>query len=182
MPPNMDGEFGSPANELAAEQQDESGEDPGDSMTHEEMLEEAERRESVSPTLSDELEVQTADAFESNLQDLVDTDGRENVYVEIPQVDLKYIIAENEKVHEEIDNLFNHQANTTSKELFSQTDEEYFKFKRSAQKEVNYLVKEFECRKAADSMPVLLLLALVFLTLLNCTPTSTTKIYSRKFL
>ena len=151
MPPNMDGEFGSPANELAAEQQDESGEDPGDSMTHEEMLEEAERRESVSPTLSDELEVQTADAFESNLQDLVDTDGRENVYVEIPQVDLKYIIAENEKVHEEIDNWFNHQANTTSKELFSQTDEEYFKFKRSAQKEVNYLVKEFECRKAADS-------------------------------
>ena len=151
MPPNMDGEFGSPANELAAEQQDESGEGSGDSMTHEETLEEAERRESVSPTLSDELEVQTADALESNLQDLVDNDGRENVYVEIPQVDLKYIIAENEKVHEEIDNWFNHQANTCSRELFSQTDEEYVKFKRSAQKEVNYLVKEFECRKAADS-------------------------------
>ena len=28
---------------------------------------------------------------------------------------------------------------------------EYTKFKRSAQKEVSYLVKEFECRKAADS-------------------------------
>ena len=123
MPPNMDGGFGSPANELAAEQQDESGEDPGDSMTHEEMLEEAESRESVSPTLSDELEVQTADAFESNLQDLVDTDGRENVYVEIPQVDLKYIIAENEKVHEEIDNWFNSSA--TLLESLSQTDEEF---------------------------------------------------------
>ncbi len=151
MPPNMNGEFGSPANELAQEQQEESGEGSGDPMTHEEMLEEAERRESADAPLNDEPEVQTADSFESNLQDLVDNDGRENVYVEIPQVDLKYIIAENEKVHEEIDNWFNHQANTTSKEIFSQTDEEYVKFKRSAQKEVNYLVKEFECRKAADS-------------------------------
>ena len=30
-------------------------------------------------------------------------------------------------------------------------DEAYLKFKKEAQKEVNYLVKEFECKKAADS-------------------------------
>jgi hypothetical protein len=30
-------------------------------------------------------------------------------------------------------------------------DKQFVEFKRSAQKEVNYLVKEFECRKAADS-------------------------------
>jgi hypothetical protein len=30
-------------------------------------------------------------------------------------------------------------------------DKDFREFKRSAQKEVNYLVKEFECRKAADS-------------------------------
>ena len=30
-------------------------------------------------------------------------------------------------------------------------DNEFLKFKRSTQKEVNYLVKEFECKKAADS-------------------------------
>ena len=35
--------------------------------------------------------------------------------------------------------------------FFDKTDEEFVKFKRNAQKEVNYLVKEFECRKAADS-------------------------------
>ena len=28
---------------------------------------------------------------------------------------------------------------------------EFLSFKKSAQKEVNYLVKEFECKKAADS-------------------------------
>jgi hypothetical protein len=36
-------------------------------------------------------------------------------------------------------------------EIFTTVDADYVDFKRSAQKEVNYLVKEFECRKAADS-------------------------------
>ena len=35
--------------------------------------------------------------------------------------------------------------------MFAKADEEFIKFKRNAQKEVNYLVKEFECKKAADS-------------------------------
>jgi hypothetical protein len=35
--------------------------------------------------------------------------------------------------------------------IFGEVDKEYREFKRSAQKEVNYLVKEFECKKAADS-------------------------------
>jgi hypothetical protein len=36
-------------------------------------------------------------------------------------------------------------------EIFGEVDKQFVEFKRSAQKEVNYLVKEFECRKAADS-------------------------------
>mgnify|MGYP007000250357 len=31
------------------------------------------------------------------------------------------------------------------------TEEDYNKFKKSAQKEVNYLVKEFECKKSASA-------------------------------
>ena len=152
MPPNgMGGESEQPANELVEEQQDSSGEGSGDSMTHEEMLEEAQRRESASATLNDEPEIQTADALQENLQDLVDTDSRENVYVEIPQVDLKYIIAKNEDIHKEINGWFNHQNNQFTHNIFESSDGEFVKFKRNAQKEVNYLVKEFECRKAADS-------------------------------
>ena len=149
MPPNMGGESDQPASELE-EQQDSPGEGSGESMTHEEMLEEAARRESASPTLNDEPEVETADAFESNLQDLVNEDAWENVYVEIPKVDLKYIIAKNDDIHKEMDAWFNHQQ-TKLESLFDRVDEEFIKFKRNAQKEVNYLVKEFECRKAADS-------------------------------
>ena len=36
-------------------------------------------------------------------------------------------------------------------QAFDDVDAEFTKFKKSAQKEVNYLVKEFECRKSADS-------------------------------
>jgi len=150
MPPNeMGGESEQPASEQQ-EQQDSPGEGAGDFMTHEEMLEEAARRETGAP-LNDEPEVQTADALQSNLQDLVDTDSRENVYVEIPKVDLKYIIAKNDDIHKDIDAWFNHQKNNCSLGIFETADEEFVKFKRNAQKEVNYLVKEFECRKAADS-------------------------------
>jgi hypothetical protein len=151
MPPNeMGGESEQPANEPVQEQQESAGEGAGDFMTHEEMLEEAARRETGAP-LNDEPEVQTADALQSNLQDLVDTDSRENVYVEIPKVDLKYIIAKNDDIHKDIDAWFNHQKNNCSLGIFESADEEFVKFKRNAQKEVNYLVKEFECRKAADS-------------------------------
>ena len=61
-----------------------------------------------TPVASDDPEVQTADALQSKLQDLVDSDAWENVYVEIPKVDLKYIIAENSVVHDDIDKWFTH--------------------------------------------------------------------------
>jgi len=104
-----------------------------------------------TPVASDDPEVQTADALQSKLQDLVDSDAWENVYVEIPKVDLKYIIAENSVVHDDIDKWFTHQQNNCHHPIFQRADDEFIKFKRNAQKEVNYLVKEFECRKAADS-------------------------------
>ena len=144
----MGGESEQPASELVEVQQDSSGEGSGDS---EEQTPMSEADQSATAPLTDEPEVQTADALESNLQDLVGEDACENVYVEIPQVDLKYIIAKNDDIHKEIDNWFNYQNNTCTQNLFYRADEEFVKFKRSAQKEVNYLVKEFECRKAADS-------------------------------
>jgi len=105
--------------------------------------------------------VETANALESNLQDLVNKNSVENVYVEIPQVDLESIIAKNSDVHKDIDSCFNAQQKRydeeakergmTSLNLYEGVDTEFRKFKRDAQKEVSYLVKEFECRKAATS-------------------------------
>ena len=109
MPPNMGGESDQPASELQ-EQQDSPSEGSGDSEQQTPM---PEADQSAPAPLTDEPEVQTADALESNLQDLVDTDGYENVYVEIPKVDLKYIIAKNDDIHKEMDAWFNHQQSTS---------------------------------------------------------------------
>ena len=147
MPPEMDGETAS-ASELETKQEESPGEGSGDS----EGPQGDQSTEEATASLTDEPEVQTADALQENLQDLVDTDSRENVYVELPNVDLKHIIAPNDEIHQVIDDWFRIQQNNCSHiNLFAKADEEFIKFKRNAQKEVNYLVKEFECKKAADS-------------------------------
>ena len=147
MPPEMDGETAS-ASELETKQEESPGEGSGDS----EGPQGDQSSEEATASLTDEPEIQTADALQENLQDLVDTDSRENVYVELPNVDLKHIIAPNEEIHQVIDDWFRIQQNNCSHiNLFAKADEEFIKFKRNAQKEVNYLVKEFECKKAADS-------------------------------
>jgi len=109
----------------------------------------------------EEPEVRTADSLEDKIRDLVNHDGYENVYVEIPQVNLDTVIGKNADVHKDIDASFVHQQKKHDEmcdenkwdriNLFEYIDEDFKKFKISAQKEVNYLVKEFECRKAADS-------------------------------
>ena len=105
-----------------------------------------------TPVATDDPEVKTADSLQENLQDLVDSNSSENVYVEIPKVDLKHIIAENSEIHEDIDSFFSVQRKSIlSVDIYERADKRFVEFKRSAQKEVNYLVKEFECRKAADS-------------------------------
>jgi hypothetical protein len=115
----------------------------------------------TSDIVEEEPEVRTADSLEDKIRDLVNYDGYENVYVEIPQVNLDTVIGKNADVHKDIDASFDHQQKKHNEmcddrkwdrvNLFQHTDEDYKKFKLSSQKEVNYLVKEFECRKAADS-------------------------------
>jgi hypothetical protein len=107
---------------------------------------------STTPSQPEEPEVRTVDNLESKIRELVNNDGNENVYVEIPSVNLDTVIGKNLAVHKEIDACFNFQQNNRPDEkLFESVDVEFKKFKFSAQKEVSYLVKEFECRKAADS-------------------------------
>ena len=152
MPSNeMGGESEEPANELVESYEDAPTEGSGESMNYGEMSKEADYNEPAGAPLKDEPEVQTADSLQDNLQNLVNENAHENVYVEIPQVDLKHIIADNDDIHKEIDTWFNIQKTSVSQSVFESVDQDFKKFKRSAQKEVNYLVKEFECRKAADS-------------------------------
>jgi len=97
-----------------------------------------------------EPEVKTVDNLEDALKDLVNKDGWENTYVEIPKLNVKQIIVSNSEIHNQCKQSWQSYSDTHD-ETFGETDKDFREFKRSAQKEVNYLVKEFECRKAADS-------------------------------
>ncbi len=101
-----------------------------------------------------EPQVKTANSFEESIKNLVSNDTFENVYVEIPKLNLGGIIIQNSKIHEEISNYWNYfleENNFSYNQVFYEVDEDYNKFKNSAQTEVNYLVKEFERRKSADA-------------------------------
>ena len=101
-----------------------------------------------------EPEVKTMDTLEESLKDLIGDSGAESVYLELPQLDLKRVIVPNAEIHskckENWSSYLEHYEYQYS-DIFGEVDRKFVDFKRSAQKEVNYLVKEFECRKAADS-------------------------------
>ena len=101
----------------------------------------------------DELEVSTAQSLEDALKDLASNEGWENVYLELPKLNLNQIVIPNVEVHSRFDewNDFLERHELDEEEVFGNADREFKEFKKSAQKEVNYLVKEFECRKSADS-------------------------------
>ena len=147
MPPEIGGESDQPASELPDTEPTES-EGSGDS----DDIKMTDQQPSSSGNYDDEPEVMTADALQEKIESLVDSGAIDNVYVEVPKVNLDAVIAKNDEVHYEIDRYFNHQQTKFQElDIFGEVDAEFIKFKRSAQKEVNYLVKEFECKKAADS-------------------------------
>jgi hypothetical protein len=164
--PGNDGDSQSPASEIV-ESDNSSPEEEGesDNSQNQEQKYESDRKSAQGDqTLTDfseddDPEIRTADSLEEKIRDLVGNDSYENVYVEVPQVNLDTVIAKNVDVHKEIDNSFAHQQklhnqyakdkNFTAVNLYEDADLEFRKFKSSAQKEVNYLVKEFEMRKSA---------------------------------
>jgi len=120
---------------------------------------------SISDTVPDssdeEPKVETMESFNDAIKDLIRNDGTENVYVELPKLNLDTIIVENSKIYElcrshmsqQIKNyeLLCKESGTIPINILNDVDQEFNEFKQSAQKEVSYLIKEFECRKAADS-------------------------------
>lgn len=153
-------------NENTVDEQSESQEE-GEDMTHEEMLEEAERREEENESTStsavagqeqggEEEEEEEDEGIESSKTQEAFNDAAKGLtnrwfdvpkYVQIPDsIDLNDYIADWTEVHGWIEELKN--ANS---DHYIDVDNAYREFRKQSQKEVNYLVKEFECRKSADA-------------------------------
>jgi hypothetical protein len=103
-----------------------------------------------------EPEVKTVDNLEEAIKELVNHSSSENVYVELPKLNLDTVISLNSEIHSYINEWWKETVKkfgepNSEQILFGKVDRDFREFKRSAQKEVNYLVKEFEMRKSADS-------------------------------
>ena len=145
--PQSGGDGGGTTSEMKS---DETG---SDKMTHEEMLEEAERRESendASPSGGDINTSDTQQNFDDSTADL-NSEGysSSSVYVNIPRVDPSNYIVDWNVIHDWIAS--NADKDEDSDTYYDHVDNLYREFKNSITKEVSYLVKEFECKKAADS-------------------------------
>ena len=149
-------------------------------MTHEEMLEVAHQRENENSKEEENTQVsedqfenssvpqqdndykedyydeeedssgketsQTQRSFDNSAENLSSRHGRSPLYVEIPEaINLNSHIVDWTTLHNWID------KNVGAEENYEYVDGEYYKFRKQSQKEVNYLVKEFECRKSADA-------------------------------
>ena len=139
-----------PSSEIVDEDAKEEVEHESDDQTEDSQEPISNDQEIYSDERDDELQVETADSLSDNIKDLINEHSSETVYLEIPKVNLDTVIASNQDVHDYIDWWWS-RYDEFEPSVFEYTDTEFCKFKRNAQKEVNYLVKEFECRKAADS-------------------------------
>ena len=130
-------------------------------MTDKELLDELERSSDPMGGIHGGVsEAVTDKTFQDNLENLNKQETNSFYvpdYVELPTLNLESLVAKNKQVHDYLDEYWvrsqkNFDENSSSKiDIFETVDNDYRLFRRSAQKEVNYLVKEFECRKSADA-------------------------------
>jgi hypothetical protein len=90
--------------------------------------------------------VRTDKSFEESIKKLINGTSEETVYVEFPKLNLKNIIIESDIFHSRLLKYWKDVDSDTSI-----PDGKYLKYKQDAQNQVNYMMKEFECKKTADS-------------------------------
>ena len=111
--------------------------------------------------------VKTSEISDQKLKQLVNQGAPEIHYVELPKTVGKEVFVGNKEVSDKLDNYYSQKEVIDQQQDYAdeydlmmarvharnlkEIDANYSKFKISNGKEVNYLVKEFECKKAADS-------------------------------
>ena len=111
----------------------------------------------------DETESITQTAFDQALETLIDDNAKEWKYLTLPEVKVEDYIVPNKEIRDDLkEHFFNprqervvtEEERTEFLDHMAQYNEyvvrKYNRFKKSANKEVNYLVKQFEMKKSAD--------------------------------
>ena len=128
-------------------------------------MEDMEAASDISGGEHGNLETITDKTLSDNLENLNNKDrpsSRDPQYCTIPELKLDNLHIKVNDIHSAMDSWYTEQQRRydssviennykPAKDIYETVDNEYRLFRRSAQKEVNYLVKEFECRKSADA-------------------------------
>tara|TARA_B100000902_G_scaffold18260_1_gene21871 strand:- start:1825 stop:3975 length:2151 start_codon:yes stop_codon:yes gene_type:complete len=99
---------------------------------------------------------ETQRSFDSSAEKLTDRWSSNPVYIEIPKtINTSDVVVDWTTIHNWIDEqrneFLNRDCDHDRSTYYSNVDKSYKEFRKQSQKEVNYLVKEFECRKSADA-------------------------------
>jgi hypothetical protein len=97
----------------------------------------------------DEMTSETYRALADKQKDLVDKNARDYLYIDIPQIDLNETIVPFKTLLGSFTKYINCEHNSFQDARMECT-KKYREYKKDSIKSVNYLVKEFECKKAAD--------------------------------
>ena len=148
--PQSGGDGGSDESETQSiddEEPEQQSEEGGEGSPEGEDDWEEENDEELPGTSGGDIsESQTQEAFDRATQGLNNRySGGRNTYVDIPKFNPDDFVVDWTTIHDWIDDCSCEEYD------YSFADAEYNSFKKSIQKEVNYLVKEFECKKSADA-------------------------------
>jgi hypothetical protein len=102
---------------------------------------------------STEFESRTDSAFEENQQKLINHSLSNSVYVEFPELYVDNIIISTEEVAKNCHDFYSLDfvEGTWRKDFLDNATSTYYEYKKESARGVNYLVKEFECKKSANA-------------------------------
>jgi len=98
--------------------------------------------------------VTTQRNFDNAAENLIDKEATSPEYVTFPKFDMSKIITPNKELWEKAEEYWSEYYADRIEEgmdIFGETDSNFTKFCNDTAKDVNYLVKEFECKKSASS-------------------------------
>lgn len=98
---------------------------------------------------NEDLSSTTDKAFQEKQKELIEKISHDNVYVEVPEVNVNNIVVDCDLISNYCSNFYSEL--TLYADLIKSFDNAYVEFHKESIKGVNYLVKEFECKKSADA-------------------------------
>jgi len=151
--------LGEGGEQLQKEESDDTSDDTSDeSMNEDNQSSEEEGNNNPSQTYNDPVDEtvsETQRTFNEEAEKLTNKSRFEDpIYVEVPKINLETVVLNNTDVRDYLTKSFWGVGKDKEKhygDIYAEADKQFNNYKKESQKEVNYLVKEFEMKKSADS-------------------------------